>query len=85
MEIAYITTRELENSAGKINGKIRIIVLKGESIANIELTCPECKTKEKKNEEWKTPFNTKCDKCGFQVKIQSLRKEIKKNVYKEIN
>jgi predicted RNA-binding Zn-ribbon protein involved in translation (DUF1610 family) len=78
MEISYITTRELENSSGQIKGKIRIIVLKGESTANVDLVCPECGTEEKWKEEWKMPFNTSCKKCGFKIKVDSLRKEIKK-------
>lgn len=78
MEIAYITSRELENSAGQSKGKIRVIVLKGESTANIELTCPECGANQKKKEEWRIPFLTKCDKCSFEIKVQNLRKEIKK-------
>jgi ribosomal protein L37AE/L43A len=78
MEIGYITTRELENSSGKINGKIRVIVPKGESSASVDLTCPECGFNQKKKEEWSIPFNTECDKCGYKIKLQSLKKEIKK-------
>jgi len=78
MEIGYITTRDLENSSGKVNGKIRVVVPKGGNVADINLTCPECGNNQNKKEDWKMPFSTKCDKCGFQIKIQSLRKEIKK-------
>lgn len=78
MEIAYITTRELANSSGQMKGKIRIIVLKNENTANVDLTCPECGASQKKKEEWKMPFSTNCNKCGFQIKVDSLKKEIKK-------
>ncbi|MEM5829596.1 MAG: hypothetical protein QW040_02760 [Candidatus Aenigmatarchaeota archaeon] len=78
MEISYITTRDLQNSAGQTKGKVRVIVLKGESIANIELICPECGQAQKKKQEFKIPLDLRCEKCGFRVKLQRLRKEIKK-------
>lgn len=78
MEIAYITTRNLENSANQIKGRIRVIVLKGENTAEVDLTCPECGFEQKKREVFKMPFSTSCEKCGFKIKLQSLRKEIKK-------
>jgi predicted RNA-binding Zn-ribbon protein involved in translation (DUF1610 family) len=78
MEIRYITTRDLQNSSGEVKGEVRVIVLKGENFANIDLTCPECGHVQKKKEEFKLPLNLKCDKCGFEVKLESLRKEIKK-------
>jgi len=79
MEIAYITTRDLQNSHGQITGRIRIILLKGESQADVDLKCPECQFSEKRKEEWKKPFSTKCNKCGFLIKVISLRQEIKKD------
>lgn len=78
MEIKYITTRNLQNSAGEIKGKVRVIVLKGENMADIDLTCPECGFVQKKKQEFKLPLNLQCEKCNFKIKIQSLRKEIKK-------
>jgi ribosomal protein L37AE/L43A len=78
MEIRYITTRDLQNSSGEFKGKIRVIVLKGESIANIDLTCPECGHHQNKKQEFKLPLSLACEKCGFKIKLESLRKEIKK-------
>ncbi|MEM5879412.1 MAG: hypothetical protein QXU74_02890 [Candidatus Aenigmatarchaeota archaeon] len=78
MEIRYITTRDLQNSAGEIKGKVRVIVLKGEDVANIDLVCPECGQAQKKKQEFKLPLDLQCEKCGFKIKLQSLRKEIKK-------
>ena len=78
MEIRYITTRDLQNSAGQIKGKVRVIVLKGEDVANIDMSCPECGYVQKKKQEFKLPLNLQCEKCGFKIKLQSLRKEIKK-------
>ena len=78
MEIGYITTRELENSSGRVSGKIRVVVPKGENVADIILTCPECGAVQSRKEEWKLPFSTNCEKCGFQIRIENLRREIKK-------
>jgi ssDNA-binding Zn-finger/Zn-ribbon topoisomerase 1 len=78
MAIEYITTRNLENSSGKITGKIRIIKNKGESKANVEYICPECNFTENKKEVWKKPFSIRCSKCGYLIKVPSLRTEIKK-------
>jgi ribosomal protein L44E len=78
MEIRYITTRDLKNSSGEVKGKVRVLVLKGQEIADIDLTCPECGHAQKKKEEFKLPLNLECEKCGFKIKLESLRKEIKK-------
>lgn len=88
MALEYITTRELQNSSGETKGKIRIIKMKEESEAQVEIDCPECGAKEKKKESWKEPFvqgegasqkfNVKCIKCGFSTKLLKLKKEIKK-------
>lgn len=88
MALEYITTRELGNSAGKIAGKIRIVKLREEPDADVELTCPECSNSEKRKEAWGEPFvngsgankkfNLQCNKCGFKIKILKLKKEAKK-------
>ncbi len=88
MALEYITTRGLENSSGKANGKIRILKLKEESEANVDLTCPECNNSEKRKEGWGEPFvtgtganqkfNLTCNKCGFKIKLLRLKKEAKK-------
>jgi len=78
MVIEYITTRNLQNSSGKITGKIRIIKNKEEEEANINYTCPECLNTEDKKEVWKKPFSIRCSKCGYLIKVLSLKAEIKK-------
>jgi hypothetical protein len=88
MALEYITTRELQNSSGKITGKIRIFKSKEETDADIELTCPSCGYTEKRKEAWSEPFiegsgknqkfNVNCSKCGFSVKLMKLKKEVKK-------
>lgn len=88
MPLEYITTRELENSAGEAKGKIRISKMKEEGSAKVEFTCPECSASERRSEAWAEPFvtgegsskkfNVKCGKCGFSVKVLKLKKEMKK-------
>ncbi|HLC51452.1 MAG TPA: hypothetical protein VJH90_03720 [archaeon] len=74
-DCAYHTLRELENG-----GKIRALVLKGESKAHIEFICPKCGNYEYKTQDWgkaskaaKYRFETKCSKCGGDIKIEKLK------------
>jgi predicted RNA-binding Zn-ribbon protein involved in translation (DUF1610 family) len=88
MAIEYITTRNLQDSSGKIKGKIRILKLVGETEATVEYICPECGFTEKRKENWEEPFvegtglnqkfNFQCHKCGFKMKLIKLKKEVKK-------
>ena len=88
MALEYITTRELGNSAGEVKGKIRVVKLKEEPYANVDLACPECGTSETRKEGWGEPFvtgegsnqkfNLSCSKCGFKIKLLKLKKEAKK-------
>ena len=88
MALEYITTRDLENSLGQPKGKIRILKVREESEANVEVTCPECRHTEKRKEPWEEPFvsdtgknqkfNLVCNKCGFNINVLKLKKEVKK-------
>jgi predicted RNA-binding Zn-ribbon protein involved in translation (DUF1610 family) len=71
----YHTLRVLEN-----NGKIRALVLKGDSVIHVELICPKCGNYDYHTQEWKKAskgakyrFETKCPKCGFVIKIEKLK------------
>lgn len=87
MPLEYVTMREVTNKQGEVKGKIKIMKMKGEPDALVELTCPNCGNTERKKEPWREPFVTgekanqkftvKCD-CGFAAKILKLKKEIKK-------
>jgi peptide subunit release factor 1 (eRF1) len=72
-DCSYHTLRTLEN-----NGKIRVLVLKGENIARCEYICPKCGHYAYCEKEWKRPFSVKCEKCGATIKVPRLLSEIKK-------
>ena len=79
-KIAYITTRDLKNSKGEVTGRIRVLVLKGETDAYVEYTCPECGYHEKTRKPWKRPFSVKCSNCGYLIRVPRLKNEIKKEL-----
>jgi phage FluMu protein Com len=71
----YHTIRILENG-----GKIRALVIKGESIVHVELICPKCGNYDYNTQEWKQVskgakyrFEIKCSKCGNIVKVEKLK------------
>jgi hypothetical protein len=71
----YHTMRVLEN-----NGKIRALVVKGESIVHVEMICPKCGNYDYHTEEWKPiskaakiRLTDKCQKCGEKVKVEKLK------------
>ncbi len=72
-DCAYHTLRTLEN-----NGKIRVLVLKGEKIARCEYICPHCGYYGYEEKEWKRPFRVKCNACGKSISVPKLLNEFKK-------
>ncbi len=82
-DCAYHTWRDVKNSNKEIAGKIRVLVPKGSTTAMVEYTCPECKHTAYKEEPWKRPFSTKCDKCGFKLSVPKLREEAKREMKAE--
>ena len=93
MTTEFITNRELQNKAGEVAGKVRIMKVKEEQEATIAYTCPECGHSEQRKELWQEPFltgngaskklNFSCAKCGNKVSILKLRKEIAKEKKKK--
>ena len=88
MTLEYITMREMENSKGEMKGRIRIMKMKEDAHALVDMTCPECGFNEKRKEAWTEPFVTglkakqvfflKCGKCPYSVKVLKLKKEAAK-------
>ncbi len=68
------TNRNLEN-----NGKIRVLVLKGESDAWVEYICPKCGHYGYTKKTWKRPFSIKCENCGKLIRVQKMRTLNKKD------
>ena len=71
----YHTLRELENK-----GKIRALVIKGDSIAHLEYICPKCGHYDYKTQPHehvgkapKVRFIIKCSKCGEVIKVEKLK------------
>ncbi len=80
MEIQYISNRELKNSKGEVKGKVRIIKFKEEETARVKYKCPECGYEGEIRLPFKKPFRFSCQRCGFKMKVISLRTEIKKEI-----
>ena len=74
----YHTWRDVKNSKDEIAGKIRVLVPPQSSTAMVEYTCPECKHEAYKEEAWKRPFSTKCDRCGFRISVPKMKDEAKR-------
>ena len=69
------TNRKLEN-----NGKIRILVLKGEPDAYVEYICPKCGHYCYTKKTWKRPFSIKCENCGKLIRVPRMKTLIKKEI-----
>lgn len=78
MKYRYITNRELEDKNGNVRGNIRVIVPFNSNTAFVKYKCPQCLFEENKEKEWKRPFNIKCSKCGYLIRVTRLRDSIKK-------
>lgn len=68
------TQRRLEN-----NGRIRVLVLKGETDAHVEYICPKCRHYGYTKKKWKRPFSIKCENCGNLIRVQKMKTLIKKD------
>ncbi len=78
-QFKYVTNRTLQNKAGELKGKIRVLVKADSDTAEVDYVCPECENGEHAEQEWKKPFSIKCSKCGGAIKLRKLKDEIKKD------
>lgn len=77
-DCVYHTWRDAKNKSGKPTGKIRVLVPPASTTAMVEYTCPECRHEAYKEQDWKRPFSTKCDKCGFKISVSKMKAEAKR-------
>lgn len=73
-----VSNRTLTNSAGEEKGRLRIRVPNDSDTAEGDYLCPECGSQGKVSQEWNRPFNVKCGKCGFLMRMARLKDEIKR-------
>ena len=64
----YHTLRGLENG-----GRIRVLVIRGETMAVVEYICPKCGHYGSEEKLWKRPFSVKCEKCDITIKVPKLK------------
>lgn len=70
----YHTQRALEN-----DGKVRVLVVKGEKEANVEYICPYCGYYGFVQKLWKRPFSVNCENCKKLIRIQKMKTLIDKD------
>ena len=73
----YHTWRDIEEDNKKI-GETRVLVLKDDEMAHAEYQCPNCKHEAMIEQEWKRPFNIKCEKCGQLIRVPKLKDQAKR-------
>lgn len=78
----YHTNRSAMNKAGSAAGKIRVLVLKADSLARCEYVCPECGHEDYSEQPWGRPFSIKCEKCGYRINVPKLKQQFKKEMKK---
>lgn len=67
-DCTYHTLRNLENG-----GRIRVLVISGETNATAEYICPKCGHYGIEVKIWKRPFSVRCEKCGKVIKVPKLK------------
>ncbi len=74
----FVCNRKVENKEKELTGSVKAYVPKEENMVYIEYVCAECGFSEKMKQEWKRPFNVKCSKCGFLMRIPKLKDQVKR-------
>ncbi len=74
----FVCNRKVENKAKELTGRVKVYVPKEENTVYGEYTCAECGHKGKVEQEWKRPFNVKCEKCGFLMRVPKLKDQVKR-------
>jgi transcription elongation factor Elf1 len=75
-ELAYITSRKLENGNGEKTGTVMMWRKKGEEEFGYELTCPYCATEQASSVVFtKRPYRVRCSTCNKSIMIEKLSKK----------
>jgi hypothetical protein len=74
----FVCNRKVENGKGELTGSVKAYVPAEENTIYAEYKCPECSFSEKTSQEWKRPFNIKCRKCGYLIRIPKLKDQVKR-------
>lgn len=79
-DFEYFTNRKLaDKKTGEETGKAKVAVEKGSTTAKIEYKCPACKNEGYLEQPFeKIPLYFYCEACNFKVKIDKLKKGMKK-------
>ncbi|MBU3896951.1 MAG: hypothetical protein KJ697_03395 [Nanoarchaeota archaeon] len=79
-DCAYHTLRDFENG-----GRLRALLIKGETITHVEYKCPECGHVAYTTQPWvpvskaaSVRFIVECVKCKFKIKVEKLKGKKKK-------
>jgi len=70
---SYITNRPLKDRKGEDKGRLKAFVRTGSDTVEGEYECPECGNKGRISQKWKRPFNVKCSKCGFLLRVPKMK------------
>ena len=73
----YMSNRTVANKNGEENGKLRVLVKNDSDMAEVDYVCPECSDSRHLEKPWKRPFNVKCEKCGFLMRLPKLKGKVK--------
>ena len=74
----YVSNRGLKNQKGEDAGRLQVLVKVNSTMADVKYKCPECLKEAQKQQEWKKPFNVKCDQCGNLMRLAKLLAAFKK-------
>ena len=73
----YVSNRTVANKNGEEKGKLRVLVRADSETAEVDYVCPECSDSRHIEKPWQRPFNVKCEKCGFLMKLPKLKGKVK--------
>lgn len=74
-DLAYVTSRKLENENGEKTGTVFMWRKKGEEEFNYKLKCPHCEEEQESSIVFnKRPYRVRCSNCEKSILIEKLSK-----------